>query len=795
MAIRGFIIAVQEYPGLAERLAGELDGTLASAGRFRDWLVNAKGAAPGNIVFCASPREKAPGATTGATRDEIRRALIKFREVAAGDTEELYFFFSGHGFAQVGLGRRFTGDAFLPADYEDPTLTGDRPIKHDEIVSLLQTDLGPGVHFHFIDACRNERREDQFPVGALAIPSKPMDTGQPEVHILYSTSRGDAARVDSTFAQALVDGLKGDGRAKTWWTTLGQHKLVVRFASLLDYVRARVRTQRPAPEAGDPSTDFIYEFRPPMTKRCEITVANAQPHHRFEMELRDAAQNVLDRQDFTGARHSFERLPNDYYISVVPKGAGTVNPSGPVPLDLYENARPRFSFMEPQLDMRSFRRMTTNMDYAPRRERRSDLRPAELNVRLPQDATAKLTSLVTGTELPLGEMSSATVPPGKYRLTVHDRDQVTVRQQMLDLAAGWNALDLTALPPGSLHAEILRAIPLGEHERGAIDLSESLHGPLQDQDPALWLAIMGAAHIVSETYDFSKLRHLPLADLSPVQPGQSALYVLVGLDEEVGPLHLALTGPANPKPRDWAHVTQVPGFQHLSQHTQFAAPGPGFVSLAVGEASVLTLATALLPNRATFITVTQDRHGMLQVQQMMLPIAHLLRELPPAVREEIPEFEGRPLRNVKFIVQAQRAFRKRELLQQDFALSQLRHLLDGKWLDPVMGALAFYELFRRGKRDNLHPAAQNLLRYFPTLPDCAAIARQFFRDKNNRDPSLAAIVEPLLAADPQQNGWPLFIDGLPAFGDFQKNLPFDAARLDYRGMWTMWRGAVRNPNR
>jgi hypothetical protein len=771
MAIRALIIAIENYPRLEEVLAGTLTGTLQNAVAFRKWLIDVKMVDPKDILFCSEPRTGE--STAGAAKQEIREAVMTIRDDGATDTEELYFYFSGHGFAQMGLDKRASAISLLPSDYVNPKKTGDLPIKHDEIVNLFQHDMGPGVHFHFVDACRHERKEAQFPAGSLGIPYREEKEQNNISHLLYSTSNGDAARVDSGFGEALVDGLHGTARAKTWLASPGLSKLVVRFESLVDFIRSRVTKQAPDPDPGDVGKDLIYEFRPPIEKKnCEIIVENAGPGLIFSLRLADANQQEIGAVTFEGSRYSLQRLPNDYFIELT-TAAARVEPLGWVAVDLYEDATKRFRIVS---DGGAEPKPSPTMPPTGQ---------ARLDLNLPAGASGVLTHLATGRAFDLISENSLTLPTGKYHLEVKDADKWTIRRKTLDIAPeAKETVDLTAAPT-ALHQEILNAVPLGQHQRGTADFSESLGGPLQDQDPALWLAIIGASHIIKEQYDFAKLEHLPLADFSDVSPGNSALYVLVGLDEQPDFLKVAISDSEQVNPDRWDKITKVEGFEHLSQHMNAVSPGSAFLSVAFGETSVITFSTAFLPNRATFVTITQDRQGSLQVQQMMLPLGHLLKEFPEEVRYRVftenPESPGsRPLRNIKFIVQAQRAFRKRLALDsggEGHRPEELNYLLYGKWLDPVMAALASYELIRRGSKENLDEVVYNLLTYFPGFPDTIAIARM------------------VTGEAPPRIGWPLFLDGLSAFKNYQEILPLPASKLDYRGMWTMWRGAIRVPTR
>ena len=156
---------------------------------------------------------------------------------------------------------------------------------------------------------------------------------------------------------------------------------------------------------------------------------------------------------------------------------------------------------------------------------------------------------------------------------------------------------------------------------------------------------------------------------------------------------------------------------------------------------------------------------------------------------------------MKFIVQAQRAFRQRHEMNPENQprTRELQSLLDGKWLDPVMAALASYELLRRGKREHLMEVADNMQKYFPGLPDSGALARLVIEATPSRtelsSDDLDRFNRLVASAASPRRGWPLFLDGLAAFEDNELNLPLPASRLDYREMWTLWRGAVPNPAR
>jgi hypothetical protein len=117
-----------------------------------------------------------------------------------------------------------------------------------------------------------------------------------------------------------------------------------------------------------------------------------------------------------------------------------------------------------------------------------------------------------------------------------------------------------------------------------------------------------------------------------------------------------------------------------------------------------------------------------------------------------------------------RAFRRRRDLTEELGSDVFLDLLYGKWVDPIGAALATYECVRRNQRDLLPAVAGNMSRYFPDLPDTAAIMA--------------------LAGNPvPPRGVPLFQDGLRVLQN-EVALPFPLGLLDFASPWTSWRGAV-----
>ncbi|MEZ0390494.1 MAG: caspase family protein, partial [Verrucomicrobium sp.] len=244
MPTRALIIAIGKYPSLADQMAGTLDETLQAPRNFRRWLLEKKKVKPENLLFCSEPG--VDGETTyPATREGIKLALLKLIQEGRDNTEELYVAFSGHGYAQLAFADEVIANVLLASDYKDSVVTAESALKLEPIVRHLRTKMGPGEHYYFIDACRVGRGE-QFEASDLIINLPRSQKEEPKESLLFSTAVGEVATVNEQFGRALIDGLGGRGRAKTWFDDGGKPpKLVVRFGSLAEFIKKRMAPRSP----------------------------------------------------------------------------------------------------------------------------------------------------------------------------------------------------------------------------------------------------------------------------------------------------------------------------------------------------------------------------------------------------------------------------------------------------------------------------------------------------------------------------------------------------------------------
>jgi hypothetical protein len=325
--------------------------------------------------------------------------------------------------------------------------------------------------------------------------------------------------------------------------------------------------------------------------------------------------------------------------------------------------------------------------------------------------------------------------------------------------------DMARFDRSPLRDALLGAIP-GDHHEGLAFFSEGL-GPVVDQDLGLWLALIGSSRIIGSENEFSRLGPLPLRTFSQEQPGSAPIYVLAGFED---PETVFETGVSQDDRPDWLEPAAVDGIPGLHETLFPTNPGGQYLlSLRLNRHAPLTIATRCLVNRATLVTVTRDENDEIEVQQFILPIAHLTPYLPPMVQSYLD------LSDIKRISQANRLFANGRSISTLFHEGYLVDMLYGKWLEPLMATMASYELIRRGRADLLSTAIGNLREYFSDIPDVEALAK-------------------LAGAEWERPSQPpLFLEGLLAIPEYQELLPLDPHRLDFRGPWTAWRSAVSVP--
>lgn len=752
MTVRALLVGIERYPKMEESLAASLPGTVVAAARFREWLITQKGVAVEDIQFCSG--QAVEGRTSGATYEEIVDAIDGLLASGQDHTEELYCFFSCHGFAY--RERESVADVIVCADYRTRDRSGNVCLRLDEVQDFLQRRMGPGSHYYFVDACRTVLDFDDIVVGNLPLIRPESTLGSPGVYTLYSTQPGSTAAVASGFADVLLKGLSGFGRAKAWV----QSSLAVQYVSLVEFVEQSLPNQEVDQAVKGPPNPTILAIKGIPQNRCEIAVVGAGPGDRFDASVTDARGRPLRQFSFDGPRGAFVDRPDDYSLEV--KRAGTALACiDPQPVDLYEPNVVHFSVTPPP----------PGPTFA--------VRDGELTVEAPPGLRIRARNLdqpAQGGEVDPG--GRAVFAAGRYRLETFDQsgeklgdDAITVRMRSQTYRYSLGSLT-------GLRRSVLDRLP---HDAAGVRLAG---GATMDTGLDMSLALLGAARILGK---HPEVNSDGLHSFDNEAPGASPCYCLWASEEPLAASRaVAISEAGSREAVAWRRAENVPGLPGLV-HCYLGPDAPGtLMSLATGIGPTLTVATARLPNRVTLIVVTDGPKGARTVQQFLLPIGHLIQVLPGEVRYRLEGSDA--LRSIATMVRMIREFAARRLLGAVMDDATIVELGYAKWVDPIMGLLAGYELARRGpgeaekwsaltgmsREQLIATLRRNLSTFFPELPDVAVLGRRLGIGGGRAGERIPVLLDGYQALEPSERSeWP------------------PIARLDYRGPWTQWLGVVK----
>jgi hypothetical protein len=728
----------------------KLDGTLDDAGKFRDWLLHKKSVQPGNITFLQDP--------TAAAIELAFRDLV---DNGQDDTEELYVFYSGHGFSTNDNPlRQKPADILVGSEFQNLNNSGKACLKLSEIQFTLYQCLGPGTHFYFIDACRNPVSAKDVKPGEFGWTRPLSQLGQPAVFTMFSAERGNFAAVRSGFAPAVVDGLSGRGRAKRREGL----QMWVSFESLRTYLEMSL-AQRVAPEPG-PGAGRILRIDPIPTYQCTVQVKNADGSDQFTATMLNAfAVQVGQPVSFQGGQTALHAFPDDYFVQVT-HSQFALSPSDPAKAELYDDCTVEFE-------------KTSQLLGGPPPAFAAPP-PVPVSINGPAASVLEITNLHTGEVSPLQSDFTGTLQPGPYQVRVLESGWSSVRSfrflvdESLAGAAGLH-IDAASRDPSRIRDSLLDLVP-GQHDTARADFSESL-GPMATQDLGLWLSILGASRILGN--EFHKLQNLPLISFDDVQPGASPVYILSGAEGPRGISQAAVAAPGAPAPAamPMQAVRGVPGLYELRSDT---SPGMHLDYWRSGDGPPCATVTYSIPNPATLIVLATAGSGETRIQQLILPLARVTTYLTRQEQERQPP---NLLEAVRFASMAQRELSRLRspgantsgLDGDPRRVQEWNNLLYGKWLDPVMAVMAAYELARNRPAEGpfsrpLLEAIANLRAFFAVLPDVEIIAR----------------IAGLPYTEPRS--LPLFLTGLRAIQNPEPLMPLPMGQVDYVGPWITWIG-------
>lgn len=802
MTSRAVIIAIEDYPDLKEPgIEKTLAGTLDSALAFRQWIEDKwkdEGQQDTEIVFHSEPKQTFG---LGASSSDIVGLLNDLGSRGQNSTDELFFFFSGHGYTFVEGDTR--ADVIIASDFKTARLSNSSCFNLDWIIGWLRSHLGPGRHFYFVDACRNPLDGSQVAPPAEPLPSDPNSTGEPTTFVLQSTITDSVSVVDGPFQKALMAGLSGDGRAKDWERNVDD-EMYVRYDTLRRYLSEKLDAEQGIynkVEGTEGESDGLLAIlRPVPTSRCKIDVKNSGPGEGGTILYRRGRAGHDLKETFTELPAELALQPDDYGIAVELDN-GAVDPDGHIRVDMFEDRELVFDKVsEPPsggggvvFDVKGMlsekfeavfeqalglpkslgpmSRMPPSRRGIPKRTKRGTAkRLRTVDISLPSGMTADLRHRKTGRMFAIDRSGPVQLVGGRYEATLRDADGSTVSRKTFSVTTGSSqTLDLSNWTNSVPRAAVAKFFP---HSEAGVEFSESLGGPIASSDLDLWLAIVGGGRILGGgDRHYSKIAGLPMPEFPEQQADCGSIYVLAGFEDASKEFRVGLSRDEQPEWRQSDLLDELPGIRELYLQ---AEPGPQLLSFTVEGRPAYTIASLVMKNRSTLVTVTEDAAGRFQIAQYLLPVGTLTDRLDVAVQSRLGD--RNPLADVRDLATFHKAFRARRRVLPDVPDGDLWDLLYGKWVDPVGPSLAAYELLRRGNREHMPTVVHNMINYYPDLPDTTALARLAAEDDS---------------ALPELEGPPLFLDGLSAFGDVRSMLPLPVSHLDYSGPWTAWRAAVQ----
>lgn len=788
MTARAFVIAIENYS--KGNFLPSLPGTNKDAEAFIRWLVDKKGVKPSDILCCAEKTVKA--ATTGTTSGEIIAELAKAVKNWADKTEELYFYFSGHGFSYSASAFEKSIDVLVASEFSDPASSGRACLKLDEIKTKLWKALGPKHHYYFIDACRNEIPAEAIDPASTGLGFTDSQLGTPTVYKLFSTADGAVSKTESGFTPLLIKGLSGGGRAKA----LRSNRMYVIFDLLGAYMKKQL-------EAAGQEVDFshegngdgvLLELKPIPDTKCEIKVAKAKPGDEFVLTYK-TINSEPRKKKFKGPSFEFSIFPDDYSFELSHSSATVLRKPPPEdPVDLYDPCVLNFELKvsaKTSEAKKATKKGKTLKSLGPGAKGGGDASGKILLAALP-------TPTITGTlnlkgastphteievlNLRTGELERVEgdfhkeVPAGDYLVKLRERGVTISKYEITVDPASTKTLNLTARPKDKIRTSILKVLE-DDGKDGSSLLSAPDLAPLANQDLGLWLSLLGASRILDESWRLLKLEKLPLQTFKDIKKNETLVYVLAGFEKSAGPLAVGLSSGPNV---EWQLLRAVKGLEGVYELRLPATPGSHLLSLQIPRRPPITFATHCLPNRATLATFADDKEGRLTFHQFILPIRHLIRYMNPTVRSYLP---ANLLDVVRTMTLAQSQFARKRSVREQLEKTDpttWKELVNHKWLDPFMALIAAYDVIRHGTRAEarklLDMVNSNLKKHFEGMGDVEAIAKL------------------LGSASALPTATPVFLDGVLAFDGTQEQqiLPLSRDKLDYYSPWTAWQRAVKD---
>ena len=361
--------------GIDDYAFGALTSAVNDALAFAETLLELDLVEPVNLMLLLAPREdrveeiedalvklELEGGYQQATRDNIGDALDKIRAAAH---DRLYFFYAGHGLlGYTDAGHTMTESVLLPSDVKDPSTGGHLMISVERMLKALEA-YGPRQQYYFFDACRNLNPTFLANLPSLSFSGSPKPGPARSQQQLFAVStQGEALARRAghgMMTRHLLDGLRGRGRALTFWEDgAGDESYVVTMRSLHHHVRDellqelagvagwKLKYALPELRGSGPEAEPLRRLDPdsvdPVPLSLEVSPPEAENHLEVKVTFRrfpvpGASWPPLSFED------SVELPPMSYRVSAA-SSKGRVSPEF-IQRDLRIDAQRRASFTVP----------------------------------------------------------------------------------------------------------------------------------------------------------------------------------------------------------------------------------------------------------------------------------------------------------------------------------------------------------------------------------------------------------------------------------------------------------------
>ncbi|HKP53534.1 MAG TPA: trypsin-like peptidase domain-containing protein [Chloroflexia bacterium] len=773
-----------------------LKAAVGDAIRFAQWALQYGGVPAVNLRLLLSPAPgklppQQPAELTGlpvwpppeATYRAVEIVIQEFEGNVARGADRLFFYYSGHGVSLPGVkAGGLQGPAIVPTDLQDKELDRNLLIPLQEAFNRFAAHP-PAEQFFFVDACRDFALEGVLqPAAATGTPFK-LGEGANKQCILYAALPGEESLElgRGMLARGLIEGLEGAPGALDLDQAAARGQYVVTFSSLASYTGTRVadlirnlpKEQHPWPvQTGGVDPVLLTLNRadlPPLTLRVYVEPSEGraacrrvgvyQPQHGTEVRVAGGANPPVDYPALISP------LEPGYYSVRAEADAYQVDP--PL-IPLVKNTTLSLQLV----------RVNSILESIPQPQ-------SGLEVTSPdRRAYILVWDAATGEKQGGGtqQVILPTLPPGVYRVQLMLAGAIIAEETVAVQAGQRTYVSLKVSDPslGEAQKEDLMHLGMAPAD-GYVEPSEWL-GSIADAKLASLLGFAAFAANWSAS-GFEKLKGFGIRPITDIPEGQSGLLVLIGasgMHAGPGVTSKRFLNEAQLIVRDRTGSVVgrggfeiLSGFSHAAQHRIGLSTGSFDVQLDFPGLARTHYALVGLPDRVSVLVVVADDTGAFDVQQYLLPLPG---HSPYTLNRDLLTNTADAIRTIEL---AQRCYSGGHQIPE----SEIGPLLNGKWLNPLLGALGGYSLLRSGNRERFNSAMQNMLTFFPQLPDTHVLAGLY-------EPALQSIH----FANAVEQGLPIFAEGFRALHDWYASQPGDLPDILQdagRGLlptspWTAW---------